>query len=456
MKPFALDAFSILRAEEEEWLAECYVAPFDFDRLANDRSLIIFGGIGAGKTALYEMMKRRNVTDGFPQRLLIDWRPSAPVATTSGTTASVKEQLDHILELCARELAAYVVQFPERYRAAPDWAQHRVVWFLHKLLGNVPALRLGPLLATPAPGADLLQSLLSTAPEPVLHDHAPPETILDELCLALEPLGLHGVWIMADDIERLAQIDEKVLLENLLALLATLPLFERSTFAFKLFVPSRLEGEVSKASGLMRRRIDAVHLRWSTAELRAIVEKRLRVVSDAHLCRLEDLCNARKLPEWLESAGGESPRHWLDQVQPLVKYYLMNRPDRPIDEKQWRKLIFDHPPQLYLFPSRRMVVVGGREITLDEVPAKAIDMLAYLYEHGNQIVPKEDLYFRAYLGRDHAPRIPADPGYEARDEYEGVVDTNIWRLRKVIEPEPKMPVLIETKRGLGLRLRVRW
>lgn len=456
MMPFALDAFSILRAEEEDWLAECYVAPFDFDRLANDRSLIIFGGIGAGKTALYEMMKRRNVVDGLPQRLLIDWRPFAPVATQSGTTASVKEQLEHILDLCARELAAYVVQFPERYNAAPAWAQQRVVWFLHKMLGHAPALRLGPLLDTPAPGAELLQTLLSTPSEPVLHDHAPPETILDELCLGLEPLGLRGVWIMADDIERLAQIDEAVLLENLLALLAMLPLFERSTFAFKLFVPSRLEGEVSKASGLMRRRIDAVHLRWSTAELRAIVEKRLRVVTEGQLCRLEDLCSAPMLPAWLEAAGGESPRHWLDQVQPLVKYYLMHRPSRPIDDKQWRKLIFDHPPQLYLFPNRRLVVVGGREITLDEVPAKAIDMLAYLYDHGNQIVPKEDLYFRAYLGRDHAPRAPGDPGYETREEYEGVVDTNIWRLRGVIEPDPKRPVLIETKRGLGLRLRVRW
>ena len=456
MKPFALDAFSILRAEEETWLAECYVAPIDFDRLANDRSLIIFGGIGAGKTALYEMMKQRNLVDGLPQRLLIDWRPSAPVAALSGTTSSVNEQLDHILELCARELAVHVAQYPHRYDAAPAWAQQRVVWFLHRMLGAAPTLRLGPLLDLRTPGGELLQSLLTAAPEPVLHDHAPPEAILDELCLALAPLGLRGIWIMADDIERLAQIDEQLLLENLLALLATLPLFERAPFAFKLFVPSRLEGAVSKASGLMRRRIDAVHLRWSAAELRAIVERRLRVATDGKLCRLEELCDAPGLSGWLEAAGGESPRHWLDQVQPLVKHYLMNRLTKPIDEKTWRKLTFEHPPPLYLYPNRRMVVVGGREITLDELPVKAIEMLAYLYEHGNQIVPKEDLYFRAYLGRESTPRAPGDIGYEAREEYEGVVDTNVWRLRGVIEPDPKKPVLLETKRGQGLRLRVRW
>jgi len=457
MSQFSLEPFSALRAEDEPWLDQCYVPPIDFDRLLNNRSVIIFGSIGGGKTALYEMMKHEIKTEeGAPSRLLVDWRVAAGQSDMSGTTASVLKQLRHIYELCAVALAGYLLQFPTHYETAPDWAQARIGWFIHTALNNTPTMRLGPLLAKAAPGKTLLQALLDTKPVQVLYPDAPPEAILDELCLALPALGLQGIWVMADDIERLAQIDETVLLDNLLGLLATLPIFERSEFAFKLFVPSRLEGEISKASGLARRRIDAVRLHWSPEELRRMVEGRLAFATSGKLCKLEMLCHSPNLLPWLEKAGGDSPRHWLDQLQPLVKYYLTNQLATPIDEKIWRKLSKTHPPQFYLESARRTVVVGGREITLDEIPTKAIDMLVYLYEHGNQIVQKDELYFRAYMGMATVPRVPTDKGYEPRTTYEGIVDTNIWRLRGAIEPDPKKPILIETKRGQGLCLHVRW
>ncbi len=457
MSNFSLEPFSALRAEDEPWLDQCYVPPIDFDRLLNNRSVIVFGGIGAGKTALYEMMKHQIMTeDGTPSRLMVDWRVAAGQSDVLRSTSSVLKQLKQIYELCAVALANYLLQFPSHFEQAPDWSQARVAWFIHTALNNTPTIRLGPLLAKSTPGTALLQNLLDTKPMQVLYPDSPAEAVLDELCLALPPLHLQGIWVMADDIERLAQIDEDLLLDNLLGLLATLPIFERSEFAFKLFVPSRLEGEISKASGISRRRIDAIRLHWSPEELQKIVEARLALATNQKLCTLEMLCKTPKLLPWLEKAGGDSPRHWLDQIQPLVKHYVTNRLSAPIDEKSWRDLSQKHPPQFYLQPERRSVVVGGREITLDEIPLKAIDMLAYLYEHGNQIVSKEELYFRAYMGMDTVPRVPGDPGFEARTSYEGIIDTNIWRLRGAIEPDPKKPVLLETKRGQGLRLHVRW
>jgi len=61
-------------------------------------------------------------------------------------------------------------------------------------------------------------------------------------------------------------------------------------------------------------------------------------------------------------------------------------------------------------------------------------------------------YIEAWIGY---PR-PADPDYEPPKRYLGLIDTNLWRLRKAIEPDPKNPILLITRRGLGVTLQVRW
>lgn len=451
-----IQTFGSLRAEDEPWLEQCVVPPANLDRLMNNRSVIIFGGIGAGKTTLYKLLKRRNlVHDGTPRRLLVDWRLTTPAPEARSDISSVAQQVYQLYDLCAMQLAAFLTAFPQRFQEAPDYAQERIGWFIHRYLHNAPTLRLGQLLKQNTAGAQVLQTLLATPPTEILYPDAAPELVLDELSIALQPLGLEGIWIMVDDIERLAQIDHHALRENLLALLATLPLFERSEFAFKLFIPNRLEADLSSASGVFRRRIDAVRLHWTPLELTRIVEERLRLATGMPDFSLETLCASPKLQPWLEAAGGDSPRHWLDQVHPLIEHYLHRRLTTPIDEKTWKKLRTAVPPKFYLFEEERRIIVGGREITLDQIPAKAFDMLTYLYDHGNKIVPKEELYYRAYLGHAAVP-LEIDERFEHRDDWEGVIDTTLWRLRCVLEPDPKQPTLLETKRGQGLILHVRW
>lgn len=451
-----IQAFGSLRAEDEPWLEQCIVPPANLERLMNNRSVIIFGSIGVGKTTLYELLKRRNLSqDGAPRRLLVDWRIATTSPDIKSDISSVAQQVYHLYDLCAIQLAHFLAAFPQRYEAAPAYVQERIGWFIHRYLRTAPALRLGQLLTQATPGARLLQKLLDTPPTEILYPDAAPELVLDELSLALQPLGLEGIWVMADDIERLAQIDQQTLHENLLALLATLPLFERSEFAFKLFIPNRLEAALSSASGVIRRRIDAVRLHWTSIELERIVEARLRMATGDPTFSLPMLCDSPKLLPWLEAAGGDSPRHWLDQIQPLIEYYLHRRLTTPIDETLWKKLRGAVPPKFYLFEEDRRVIVGGREITLDQIPTKAFDMLTYLYDRGNKIVPKEELYYRAYLGLSAVPP-GIDDRFATRDEWEGVVDTNLWRLRGVLEPNPKEPILLETKRGQGLILHVRW
>ena len=41
---------------------------------------------------------------------------------------------------------------------------------------------------------------------------------------------------------------------------------------------------------------------------------------------------------------------------------------------------------------------------------------------------------------------------ELAKEFEGTLDTALWRLRGAIEPDPKDPLYVVTRRGQGVRL----
>lgn len=451
------EAFGALRAEDEPWLESCFVAPTDYERLLSARSDVIFGGIGSGKTALYHAIKRHNAgPDGEPLRLLVDWRMSMPaVIDRERAAAAVRSQVQHLFDLCAVQLATHIVHFPKRLQGAPDWVKQRINWFIQGYMTGEPSLRLGPVLARSLPGTELLNDLLNTTPTTFLYAQASPLEVIDELLIALEQIGLQGVLFLVDDIERHAYADETMMLEMLNALLGTLPLFERSGFVFKLFVPERFEGIVSKASGFERRRISGVRLRHTEIELRQIVNRRLQLVTGDPTFHLGRLYLEDELVTWLKAAGGHSPRHWLDQVYPLISSYVTHGLDRMLTQNEWDSLRQSHPPQFFFMPDRKRVIVGGREMTLDQVPPNAVNMLGYLFDHSNDIVTRDRLYFLAFKDLKSLPG-PGDKEYEAQNEYRGTFDTAIWRLRNAIEPDPKFPVLLETKRGHGFLLHVRF
>ncbi|HSO26902.1 MAG TPA: winged helix-turn-helix domain-containing protein, partial [Anaerolineales bacterium] len=93
---------------------------------------------------------------------------------------------------------------------------------------------------------------------------------------------------------------------------------------------------------------------------------------------------------------------------------------------------------------------------LDDIPPKAYDILYYLYERSGSVISKDELYYRAYLGLERLPRSSAERDYAAPKDYLGLIDTNLYRIRQAIEPDPSFPVLLQTVRGHGVRLVSRW
>ncbi len=82
-------------------------------------------------------------------------------------------------------------------------------------------------------------------------------------------------------------------------------------------------------------------------------------------------------------------------------------------------------------------------------------MLCFLYRRGGEVVSRAELYYRVYHGLDRVPSLTEDQ-YEPPASYRNLIDTNLWRLRQAIEPDPENPVLLLTRRGWGITLQVRW
>ena len=68
-------------------------------------------------------------------------------------------------------------------------------------------------------------------------------------------------------------------------------------------------------------------------------------------------------------------------------------------------------------------------------------VLEYLYVRDGEICSRKELYTRAYR-----------PDEGLIGDWDGVMETVLWRLRQAIEPDPRHPIFLITERKRGIRL----
>jgi hypothetical protein len=277
-----------------------------------------------------------------------------------------------------------------------------------------------------------------------------------ELSKALVRLKLKGLWVVVDGLERWIDVHFDYMVSALGAFFSTLPLFEHAAFAYKVFLPSRLQPHLAAAAGLERNRIQPYRLAWREEQLIEIVERRLAVALGEDGFSLGELCSAEGLLTWLRRGGGNRPRAWLELVRPLIARYVSDDRERPIEEGEWLELRSQAPPRLFLDEANRQAVVGGREVSAAEMTSGGYRLLCYLFKNAGRVVPWDELYYQAYRGLDHTPSSPADEDYEEPFSYESILYSRISDLRKAIEPDPQSPLYLDTVRGSGVALRLSW
>jgi hypothetical protein len=430
--PLALAAFDALRAEDEPWLADCFVPPSDFSLIAGARSVIVYGEEGSGKTALYQMLVRYlRPTQRPPERLVVEWHPPRFEPETPADSAMAEKVVEDVLSTCAAALMRQIVQWPDRVAAAPDDVKSTLAWFIQHY--------------SPSAWDESGQSALPPSVQDEFLAHASLPRRISELIKALIGIGLSGIWVFTapDDFGYWDDIRP-----GLAVLLSSLSLLDHPRLVYKLILSAIQKSSVWDSSGIERRRLDLIPLRWLESELRSVVERHLAVATEDKITRLDDLCKDKGLASWLARTGGDTPRGWLEEIRPIAARYFAQ--GRPLTVKEWKEIRRQRPPRLSVDFEIGRVVVGRREV--ETIGAGELALLRYLHQNRGRVCSRAELFHKAYLPAVTPLLVKKPPPTEFTKEFEGTLDTALWRLRGAIEPDPKDPLYVVTHRGQGVRL----
>lgn len=448
------ELFDSLQAEREEaWLPQVFHRPAGFATFAGSRSVVIFGSTGSGKTALRLMLTRyAQQFEAAQQRLVVQWRP-APQFDLSGTPAA-RALFEQALGACARELLRHAGQAPEQWRAAPPWVTETGRWFIRSFvpeLQRAPVYHLGRLAEEATPiGAALQSELVTGAHEPLFEIALAEEQLVGELANLTRRLGFGGIWIVVDSLERLAEQSPEMLSKALGALFSTLAIFEHLTVTVKIVAPLELAPALRASGGVLRRRIDTHTLEWSPSELEQIVTRRLGAALNRPNFDLVEIYRRTAIVAWLRSNGGDLPRQWLDLGRRLLETYQEHGAERPLHEGIWRTFARERPHTLRIDLAAGLAFVDDQERR--KISPASFKLLSYLYKHRDRICTRSELYYLALRGLAEEPRSPDDTNHEDPAVYGGVLDSQLWRLRNEIEPNPKHPIFLRVIRGRGVKL----
>jgi DNA-binding winged helix-turn-helix (wHTH) protein len=453
--PLGLAAFDSLRAEDEPWLARCYVPPVDLALMVRWRSALVFGAEGSGKTALRLALEREWCPPGAkPSALLVRWPLTLALSRELAGTELVLEHVGLVMDVVSRSLLLHLGQHPADWKSASPWAHNTLIWFVHRHFQGDLAHHVASLESQVSKkGLALLRDVANASVTDVLYPGTPTPLVVAELVKALQAIGLEGVRITVDGLEPWVAADAERLAAHLEQFLSALALFEHPRFAYTMLLPSALESPLWSAGGAVRRRADCYSLQWQTGQLLALVERRLALALGEADFTLEQLGPLKRLTGWLQKCGDRSPRGWLETIRPFLAAYLAESERqgqrKPLTEEQCVAVQEQHPPRLFMDLDTGQVAVGWREVTDLQAGQKAL--LRYLYQHRGRICRRRDVY-RAYLGGTN--RELSDQ--EFAKDYASTLDNAIYRLRQAIEPDLNQPVLVVTVKGEGFRLDNAW
>lgn len=440
--------FGSLRAETEStWLAQAYLPPRLFGQMIEPRSILVIGEEGSGKSAL-EFSLKDYAVQKMSKLLTVSWRPTIPdgALPSSRTTELFITQAMDSLSFAFLKLVACT---PGTYINAPAWAKDFMHWLVQTFLHGDRQYHLSRLAdGANVEGIQTVTHLLTEAPREVFPHDSLPSSILSHLTSAIKAHGLEGVWIFLDGLDTLFRLSPETLEKFLFSFLSTLDLFEEDTFFFKIVAPTKLDS-LLKSRGVLTRRFSVYQIKWSEEELMHLTEKRIALATKRDNLLLSRLCKDSEWLEWLKKYAGLSPRGWLELTRPILDAYLVK--GKPLTQTEWLDAYRQSPPLLRLDPEAGRVFIGWGEVAVAGIGYK---LLRYLYENRHRPCKKSELYEHVYkeFYQTEIATKKKDDKRSTRIDWEGPLDTALYRLRQAVEWDPRddaVPLYIISERGKG-------
>ncbi len=436
--------FSTLKAEDEPWLGDVYVSLPAFERIREERSTVLYGETGSGKTAMLMELRRQKKENVFA----VIWRPDPILEEPVIGTALAHQAVKQALRTCVESLVLEG-NLPRQLGEPVGHIASSLQWFLRNYLPYEAAFYIQD-QAKHLSNHDLqwYLKLLEQSLPPVVKEQASLKDQLRLLLVVLRAAKYERLWLMVDGLERwtLRQTGEQV--EELLeAVLSTLIFFDLPDVVFKFFVPTRLKNVLHKTSGVERHRSGETDLVWSMEALREMLEKRLTYALSSKHASISSLCDSDEFLQWLKEYGGTSPRAWLGFATPLIMGFQKN--GKRLTTLQTQEFIRNHPVPLRLRSERREVWLGEKCISNSSI--LEFRVLEFLVSHPEKLASLEELYYYAYKELRKPPD-KGEPAWAHPKTWRGAMDNVLMRIRQKIEPDPKNPLYLVTHHGKGVEL----
>jgi hypothetical protein len=436
--------FSTLKAENEPWLGEVFVSLPVFERIKEERSTILYGETGSGKTAMLLALRRQKKENVFT----VIWRPDPILEEPATGTALAHQAVKQALRTCVENLVLEG-NLPRQLGEPAGHIAASLQWFLQNYLPFEAAFYIQDQANRLSKyDSQWYLNLLEQSLPSVVKEQASLKDQLRLLLAVLRAAKYERLWLMVDGLERwtLRQTGEQV--EALLeAVLSTLVFFDLPDVVFKFFVPAQFKSVLHKTSGVERHRSGETDLVWSAEALREMLEKRLACVLPSKKASLASLCDEDEFLNWLGEYGGTSPRSWLGFAAPLIMEFQKN--SKRLTTAQTQEFIRKHPVPLRLRSERREVWLGEKCIANSSM--LEFRVLEFLVSRPEKLASLEELYYYIYKELNTPPG-KGEPAWAHPKTWRGAMDNVLMRVRQKIEPDPKKPLYLVTHHGKGVEL----
>lgn len=429
---------------EMPWLVQhAFVQPPDFDFFKGPHSNLVYAKPGTGKTTLMFALEEhaRHQLECLPVR----WTPDLTENPQPANTVMANAQFTSILSACACQI---LEELPNDFKKrAKDGAKYSfLIDFLYRFL--------------PSENKTILVKKVPPLKASLTNPNTPLNVIAVEMIKSLEQIGFPGgLWVMVDRLDLNSETRKQTATNILQSILSTLSFFEIPNFHLKMFLPLELEGELGETTAIKKERASETRIAWDAKQLQVMIEKRIRFALDNGQMRADQIYPANQLFPWLEGCGGLSPRGWLEYFRPIFATFWeiynaeglarLEKRESVLDEMEWTAARKRSSLRLRFNPETSQIVVGMKlPYTLSQ---EELAFFSYLLKNEGRYCSKRDIYNKAYL-----PFINQGQGGDTSSydvfQYEDLINTAIFRLRKTFEPLPKGPVFLTTKKDRGYRL----
>lgn len=429
---------------EMPWLVQhAFVPPPDFDFFKGSHSNVIYAKPGAGKTTLMFALEEyaRHQLEYMPVR----WTPDLTGIPQSPGTELANAQFTSILSACACQV---LEELPSDFKKrSKDGAKFGFLTdFLYRFL--------------PSENKALLAQKVPPLKVHIINQGTPLDVIAVELTKSLKYIGFSGgLWVMVDRLDLNSESRKQAATSILQSILSTLSFFEIPDFHLKMFLPLELEGDLGETTAIKKERAAETRIAWDAKQLQFMIEKRLQFALDDERIRAEQIYPVNQLLPWLEGCGGLSPRGWLEYFRPIFATLWeiynseglsrLEKREWMLDEKEWTAARKRSSLRLRFKPEASQVAVGMNSPRM--LSQEELALFSYLHKNEGRFCSKRDIYNKAYL-----PFITQGQGGDTTADdvfqYEDLINTAIFRLRKTFEPLTKDPVFLITKKDRGYRL----